>query len=184
MQAISHAKFFRALGKWLVAAVLALSMVLSTAFVFATSRGYQLLSVQSDSMRPFALKGGAVVVDRNDTRAAVGDVVSYRSPVDATTMTINTHRVVAVDQSRGLMTTKGDNLSARDYVVPLRNVVGTVRFSLPYIGTLLDALKHPLGLVAAVYIPAISLIAYEARRLTRVYSSPPRRYTLYRTARG
>ncbi|MDB5181424.1 MAG: sipW [Candidatus Saccharibacteria bacterium] len=155
-----------------------IAMVSMGGTVFAYTQGYQFMSVQSDSMQPYVAPGGAVVVDRKDTNIHEGDVITYRSPVDR--RTVNTHRVVAIDVYRGVVTTKGDNALAVDTVVPLQNVLGTVRYRLPFLGYGLDILKRPLGLLAVIYLPASFVVMAEVRRLTKYYSAPPRHYLLYR----
>lgn len=167
----------RTIRTWLAWGVVAGILLLAGAMLLGYHRGYRLLSVQSDSMRPFVSKGGAVVVDCHELHVAAGDVVSYRSPIDA--RTINTHRVMAVDLEHGLMTTKGDNTQLQDTAVPLRNVIGVVQYSLPLVGLLLDAVKRPVGLVALVYVPALLLVMHELWLLRSYYRTPPRHYALH-----
>jgi signal peptidase len=163
------------------AAVLA-CMLLALTVVGSRLKGYELLAVQSDSMRPLMSKGTAVLVDTRDASPRLGDVVSYQSPEDP--RVIITHRVIGADYKRGIISTKGDATALTDSPVPAWNVIGTVHGVLPGLGFALDALKHPLGLIAVVYLPAVGIIVAEVRRLSGYYSGKgSRRYVLRYYAR-
>lgn len=138
----------------------------------------QVMSVQSGSMSPAINKGDAVVlrpVDRRDLK--VGDVVSYRSP--ANQAVIITHRVVAVESNWGLLVTKGDNTERADKPVAAAEVIGRVDARIAYAGFALDFLRSPAGLIAAVYIPAGTIVLLELRRLASYYGKPTYRLVGY-----
>jgi signal peptidase I len=153
--------------------------VLLISIAFVTLVGdYRVLSVQSDSMSPSIHAGDAVIVDTHNRHARVGDIISYSRP--GTGGMINTHRVQAVDYARGILVTKGDNISSVDTVVPARAIIGTVRHVVPAAGVLPDLLKRPLGLAVCLYIPALGIIGYEVRGLSKNYRAAPRYYLLRR----
>jgi signal peptidase len=159
---------------------IATSAVLIAAGLLGAGRwhGYELMSVQSNSMLPVLKRGDAVLLNKRDTDPRPGDIVSYASPQDP--RIVITHRVISVDNKTGMITAKGDSAAAADLPVPGWNVLGTAARSIPYAGFGLDALKHPLGLMAFVYAPAAGIVIAEARRLSRYYSGKaPRRYVLH-----
>lgn len=130
--------------------------------------GYELLSVQSNSMAPTIRRGNAVLVHMQRQQPVMGQVISYRSPVS--NRVIVTHRVVAVDDRRGLLTTKGDNAERPDYAVPMANVLGRELMAIPLIGYALTLVDSPLGLLIAVYMPAAVIMAGEVLSAMRYYA--------------
>lgn len=138
-------------------------IVLGLVMVLRAS-GYELLSVQSDSMAPAIQAGEAVVMRSDDRDIKAGEVISFVSP--ANPRVIITHRVVSVDLDRGTFVGRGDSNDMTDQPVSLQQVRGTVTHAVPYAGYLIDALRHPLGIVIAVYMPALGIIISEIRRLS------------------
>lgn len=137
-------------------------------FVAVQARGDRLLSVQTGSMAPHIAKGSLVAVTRVPLkRLAVGDVVTYIDPRNAQ-KTI-THRIIALPP--GHVVTKGDANPSADPTISRASVLGRVRFSLPYVGRVLDFLRRPIGLLLVVYIPALAVIIDEYRRLAAHYRS-------------
>lgn len=136
--------------------------------------GFGIYSVQSDSMRPVIAKGDAVVVIRPAARPSAGQVVTYRDPAKAGLMV--SHRLVANNDTT--IITKGDANVTSDQPVPYESVVGTVRARIPHLGSFVDALRQPAGLICMVYIPACLLAWMEIRHLARTISPPT--YVLYR----
>jgi signal peptidase I len=120
-------------------------------------------------MRPYARTGDAVLVKKSDKTVSPGKIVSYVSPTQAGASVIVTHRVVSVDGAAGTFTAKGDNNVSADKALPLSYVVGAVQSPVPYAGYVVDMLKRPVGLIAAVYVPCALMIIAEIRRLTRHY---------------
>ena len=146
---------------------------------FGKLQGYELLSVQSDSMRPVINTGDAVLADQSQRIPQPGDIVSYASPKDPTV--ILTHRVVSFDGQKGIFIAQGDNTSAPDPAAPVRNIVGTVRYSVPWAGAMLDFFRSPVGLILALYVPAAGIIIGEIRRLSQHFSGlGPDRYIHHR----
>jgi len=141
--------------------------------------GYQLLSVQSNSMKPAISSGDVVVIRARPATVRSGMIVGYHNQTNP--RVINTHRIVAINYKTHTMTTKGDNVETPESGIPLSNITGSYAFRIPYLGKVLDLLKHPLGLLVAVYLPVLGIILEEARRLSRYYGTYyPRRYALYR----
>lgn len=132
--------------------------------VAAKSFGYEVMSVQTDSMSPAIQTKDAVIVYTNDTDIRTGDIVMYASPANAKVMV--THRVLDVNLQTHTFTARGDNLPVADERVPLAALQGAISYHVPFAGYVLDSFRHPVGLVAAVYLPAVGIILAEMRLLT------------------
>lgn len=151
---------------------LCLLLTMSLIVVFALQRGTKLLSIQSGSMAPTLHKGDLVVVNRiPDKNYQVGDVITFINPHnDKQTIT---HRVQQVLPSDGMqekrVVTKGDANTAADIPVYASKIVGKVSFGIPYLGLAFDFVRQPIGLLLAIYIPALTIVMGEMRRLARYY---------------
>lgn len=134
------------------------------------SQGGKLFSVQSGSMAPSLQKGDLVAVTRvSESQLAVGDVVTYVNPANKN-QTI-THRIVETpsDQNQQRFITKGDANPNNDESIAPQSIVGVSSFSVPYVGYLVDFIRHPVGLILLIYIPALAVILGEIRRLSEYY---------------
>lgn len=114
--------------------------------------GGRVLSVQTNSMRPVFTAGDAVLVTRvtkEDLHA--GDIVSFR---DATRPEIIlSHRIVQI--SDRTLITKGDNTPQKDLPITADRIIGRAQFVAPGLGTFMNWLRTPYGLVLAIYIPLL-----------------------------
>lgn len=131
--------------------------------------GSKLLSVQSGSMVPALHKGDLVVVRKTPARELrVGDVVTYTSRED-NAQTI-THRIASMaGDMQGRMTTKGDANNTPDKAIVPSQVVGRVEHRLPFVGFIVDFIKHPLGLILIIYLPTLIVVGQEIRRLAKYF---------------
>jgi signal peptidase I len=129
-----------------LAAVTALALVaLPTQLGGATS--YAL--VDGSSMQP-SLRRGDLVVLRQRSRYAVGDVVAYRSRM---LHRLVLHRVVAIRHGRYVF--KGDHNGFLDPERPARaQLVGAQALRIPFVGRLAEGLRLPLvaALVAGLAV--------------------------------
>ena len=133
--------------------------------------GMQVMTVESSSMAPNIRKGDGVLLQSvKATDLKLGDVVSYRSPVDQSV--IITHRIIEVEPNWGQVVTKGDNAPRNDKPVPMSAIVGRVRMRAAYLGFALDFLRSPAGLIAGVYLPALIIVVLELKRLVLHYTKP------------
>lgn len=107
--------------------------------------GVGLATVESNSMRPAFSRGDLLVVRRADD-IETGDVVVYRDP----TIGLVVHRVVALDGE--LVTTQGDANNTADTPFDRNSIVGSVALVLPAMGTVVEALRSPLGVVALIAV--------------------------------
>lgn len=135
------------------------------------AQGGKLLSIQSGSMEPAMKKGGLVgVTPVSETDLRIGDVITFINPADENT-TI-THRVAALDGQAGQrIITKGDANALADAPISDAVIVGRQRFYIPLVGTFLDFVRKPVGLLLLIYVPALTVIVSEMRKLAAYYKS-------------
>jgi len=159
-------------AKFLIVICLAIAACsFACAALILHSQGYQVLSVQTNSMVPTFSKGDALIVRRaNSAELNVGDIISYHSPADP--RVVVSHRLASVNYATGKLVTKGDNLDMRDISFPSNQVIGQVIGIVPFLGKLLDWLHEPAGLIVLVYTPAAFILVSEARRLSQQYEKP------------
>lgn len=154
---------------------------------YARLHGRAVLSVQTGSMQPAIRPGDAVVV-RNASAALtanstpsnlrVGDIVTFWSPSQPDTLI--THRIVNISPASGMVITKGDALDAPDTAINADAILGKVEHIVPGAGYGLSILRRPIGLAAAVYLPAAVLIYGEISRLMHHYDRRFYRLAAYR----
>lgn len=148
----------------------------SGTILYRHQQGDHVLSVQSGSMVPTFRRGDAVITKRTAlSQLRLGDVISYRNPAEPRVLV--SHRLVQIDYTTGRLVTKGDANYAPDIAVPYNNVVGVVYEVIPGLGTVIDWLHQPVGLIIAVYIPATLLLLSEIKRLNHYYAQ---QYHVYR----
>ena len=138
----------------------------------------QVMTVESSSMAPNIRKGDSVLLSTVESKdLKVGDVVSYRSPADQSV--IITHRIIEVEPTWGQIVTKGDNVARNDKPVAMSAITGKVHYQVAYLGFVLDFLRSPAGLITCVYLPALTIVAMELRRLALHYTQPTYRLLAY-----
>jgi len=124
--------------------------------------------VLSDSMSPEIESGDAVIVEESEPASIQeGDVITFVRSDEGTPVT---HRVTGVDESGGQLSfeTKGDaNEQADPTPVPAGNVIGTVAFTIPYIGHVIQFANTALGFALLVVLPLVALAGSELWLLVR-----------------
>jgi signal peptidase I len=126
--------------------------------------GGRIYAAQTDSMRPTFTAGDAVLARHvDDSVLRPGMVVSYRDRSDPTVLL--SHRIIQSDQF-GLIT-KGDNNPESDLPIGRSAVDGQVYAVAPKLGALMQWLRTPVGLIVAVYIPAIVVVLVILLRLVK-----------------
>jgi len=147
------------------AAVLVAVLVVTAVLVVPRVTGGAALTVLSGSMTPTYPVGSVVVVVPTDpTTIQPGDVITYQARPGVAEFV--THRVVRVQSDTQPMSfvTKGDANTAEDREpVPVGAVRGTVRFHLPYLGTLGDFARTPLGLLTVGGPLVLAFVAKQIR---------------------
>jgi len=145
---------------------------------FWSYKGARYYSVQSDSMAPELLVGDLVIDERPDIgNLNAGDVISYINPADS--KKVITHKIINIDSSKALVTTRGDNLVSPDPPVAFNMVLGKKKAAIPYLGYFMDALKTPLGIAALVYVPILIIALAELRTLAGRFGQPYKHAKLY-----
>jgi signal peptidase len=142
-----------------------IAVVVTTAFLFLGTQvpllGYQVKVVKSGSMEP-AIPVSSIVVIAPSEQYGVGDVVTFGT--ESTGRIPVTHRIVEVEGSGAARTyiTKGDANEEADMTpVDPSAIIGSVRFSVPYLGYLIEFLRTPLGYALLVGVPAAIIILDE-----------------------
>lgn len=120
--------------------------------------------VKSGSMEPSIMTGGIVVIRKSATYVP-GDVITFQSQgADIPT----THRIISVEEGDGktMFVTKGDANEDPDTEPVLReNVIGTVQFTVPFLGFVLDFARQPLGFAILIGLPSLLIIIDEAEKI-------------------
>ena len=124
--------------------------------------GYRVYNVISGSMEPQYCVGDMIYVKEVSDPAAVAVGTPITFVLDES-LTVATHRVVAVDTENRIFYTKGDTNHTVDPPVRFENLIGVPQFSVPYLGYAADFIQTPPGsyitvagmtvLVAAVFLP-------------------------------
>ncbi|MFA4936993.1 MAG: signal peptidase I [Patescibacteria group bacterium] len=131
--------------------------------------GFKTLVVQSGSMEP-AIKTGSVVLVKPASSYQVGDVITF-GPVSKTKLP-TTHRIVEIRQenNRNVYLTKGDANSSTDIrEVRIRDIMGKVLFSVPYVGYAVAAAKTKVGFVIIICIPALFIVWDQLKKIWQEY---------------
>jgi signal peptidase len=131
--------------------------------------GYRMFMVLSGSMEPEYPEGSVVFTRETPFEdIAPGDVITFYSPV---LEDLVTHRVVSaefLDPDGYAYVTKGDaNAREDDQRAYSWDVLGTVRFKVPFLGYVVDLLRTVWGLIFLVILPATIIIVVELIRLIR-----------------
>ena len=135
-----------------------ITTVLTTVFVIGAFLligvrvlGFEPYVVLSGSMTPKYPVGSLVYVEKTDpNEIEPGKVITY---VFDESVTVVTHRVVEVDRENRCFYTKGDANQDRDgKSVSYENVIGVVKFSIPYLGYVSHYLKSPVGRVNMIVL--------------------------------
>jgi hypothetical protein len=84
-----------------------------------------------------------------------------------------THRVVETPNSDHLdqFIIKGDANPAPDDPVSSSRIIGKRTWSVRYLGFAVDAIRKPVGLALIIYVPALSIVAGEMKRLIKYYDA-------------
>ena len=135
--------------------LIAIYILILLALVLPPLAGFHIYAVISPSMAPKIPTGSAVYVKpKAFAEISPGDIITYRLNNQETGGdTYVTHRVVSCDPSGYTFRVKGDANETEDAGdVPYANVVGSLRFSLPYLGyvaTVLEGMGQKLYLAGA-----------------------------------
>lgn len=120
--------------------------------------GYEVLVVQSGSMEPNYHVGSLVYVKPVDaSELETGDVITFELGGGVR----GTHRIIEVLDNNGSPSfrTKGDSNDHADYAPVLsEDIVGEVKFTIPYFGFLITYIQQPPGTYVTISIVAVLLL--------------------------
>jgi len=122
--------------------------------------------VLSGSMEPAVKTGSVALVSPKKYGYALGDIVTFSRNGEETV----THRISSLKNEAGEITyeTKGDaNKTSDNGSIKRSQIVGSVLFSVPYIGYAVDFAKKPYGFIILVVIPATIIIYEEFKTIKR-----------------
>ena len=138
--------------------------------------GKSILTIATDSMKDTFSAGDMIIIKKVTPEESgalqVGDIITYRSPVDldgdGRNGDINTHRIVEVDTAGQSYVTKGDNNAIADnegdmaHSVPYSAVIGVYNGKhVSGLGSVLDFLRTSMGFFVCVVLPMILFFIYE-----------------------
>jgi signal peptidase I len=131
----------------------------------------KILVVQSGSMEP-TIKTGSLIVISPDSEYSTGDVITFNSILeeDNPREYVITHRIndTKIENGSEVFETKGDaNNIADNFLISEDQILGEVRFSLPYIGYLIDFAKSKIGFVILILIPTIIICYQEVQNIIK-----------------
>jgi signal peptidase I len=116
--------------------IAAIGLTLFVAYGLIDNAWYRVLAVRGGSMEPTIAAGDLIVITRPPERIETGQILTLQ--VDGAVVT---HRVVET-AADGTFATKGDANEGRDdWSANDVHVVGEYRFSLPFIGTVIDVIS-------------------------------------------
>lgn len=115
--------------------------------------GIGMATVLSGSMEPELSVGDLIVVKKQETYKE-NDVVVYQ---DGNMLVV--HRIIDIEEET--MTTKGDANNTNDQPVSLELVKGSVVLSVPFIGSVVNLIKTPLGTICII---ALAILLVEIPR--------------------
>lgn len=142
-----------------VAGWLAVFVLIGVLFL-PTVLGFSRYAIVGGSMSPTFDRGSAVFSQPEPVSALqVGDIITYLPPPDAGIDTLVTHRISDISEAESgelLFRTKGDaNEEADPWTFSLdAETQNVVRFSVPYLGTVLTRLADPDLRRIAIGVPA------------------------------
>lgn len=139
-------------------------LVLSATFILLTTYEiiprYNFYVVMSGSMEP-AIKTGSIISVREEEQYGVDEIVTVDIPERPDTFT---HRIVEEIEEEGEVKyiTKGDANETEDpEPVSEDLVLGSLFFTIPYVGYLINFARQPTGFILMVIVPAVVIIASE-----------------------
>lgn len=153
---------FKTIKDFILVFITAFIIILAVMMIFIKILGWNILSVDSNSMSPQIPIDTLVIVQPvNAQDIQIGDVITYIYNEEGILVT---HRVTDIDQSTQTFTTKGDANNTDDpSPVHWDNLVGKVKIVIPQIGKPIRFLKDENNrpLVIMMIILCITPIALD-----------------------
>jgi len=117
---------------------------------------------KTGSMLP-AIRPGSVIFAQKTNSYKIGDIITFQSDPISTT-----HRIYKIINRNGrdFFITKGDKNDALDnYLIPHEKIIGKVKIIIPFLGYLLIFLKTHLGLYLLIFLPTLSIVIIEFKKI-------------------
>ena len=127
------------------------------------------LTVMSGSMEPTISTGDVVVAQQiSPMDARVGDIVSFRDPLEHDRVITHRVRVIHVIKDKVEFVTKGDaNTNTEHWAVPEDGTIGRVAFHVPRLGYFMVWIHSTFGLLLLIVLPTLILGATELWNIWR-----------------
>ena len=127
------------------------------------------LTVMSGSMEPTIGTGDVVVAQQiSPLDARVGDIVSFRDPLEHDRVITNRVREIHVVKDKVEFVTKGDaNSNTEHWAVPENGTIGKVAFHVPRLGYFMVWIHSTFGLLLLIVLPTLILGATELWHIWR-----------------
>lgn len=141
-----------------VSTVLVVAVVLCAVFLMGSRLlGFRVYTVISGSMEPVYSVGDLLYVKPVDPNTIqVGDDITFVLNED---LVVATHRVVRIDAEKKHFYTKGEANETEDAApVHYNNVIGVVKFSLPWLGYVSDFIQNPPGMYITIAAGAVLIV--------------------------
>jgi len=151
-------------GTWSAVQMALWILVVAVAVLLVLPRftSVDVLIVRGGSMEPTIHLGSVEVVNRSDRTPVVGAVGVFEDQGSG----LVSHRIMAIDA--GLIQTKGDANAAADLTTRSPDtMVGTVMFSIPYLGYVLYMLELPFVFFFLLLSTGGLIVAGEIRTIVR-----------------
>jgi len=116
--------------------------------------GIGMATVLSGSMEPKLSVGDLIVVKEVEDYKE-NDIVVYQ---DGNMLVV--HRIVEINEE--MMITKGDANNTNDFPVSVDAIKGIVVFSIPFVGTIINLIKTPIGTICII---ALAILFVELPRV-------------------
>lgn len=156
----------------LIALFVLLTVVMTKSGEAPNILGHYVFRVMTGSMEPEIPTDSIIVVKETElSRIEPDDIISYYSDDPQLDGTVNTHRVVSVEQEgeEYIFTTKGDaNALPDQYPAQGKKVLGKVVFISYSLGVVVNFLSSPIAFVLLIILPLLCIFI---SNLVRMVSS-------------
>ena len=133
-----------------------LIVTIATGDSLPTPFGFASAVVLTGSMEPTLSANDLIFVSSRD-RYGVGDIIVFSNggtPV--------VHRIISVDEERGMAVTKGDANNVADEPIPLGRIKGKLLFSIPKVGVIPRFVRTVPGMI--IVLTLLLVLLYLSKR--------------------
>jgi signal peptidase I len=151
--------------------IIIISIIFGLSFLNFTEKlnknliGRKFFIISSESMSPLIPKG-SIVVTKPVKSFEIGKIIVFRNPTDTNLFIM--HRLVGFEYEGSVkyLITKGDkNVDNDPWLLDESNVSGEIVFSAPLLGSFIDILRKPLGLILLILVPSGYVIFSEIEKI-------------------